>query len=318
MDATRPEPTPTIAFTRSPASVTIGEGLSLGARYWRESWVRWLLPVIAVGLANGLAQLLLGSSMSDTQAISQALAGGTIDPSLVPSLIAGPLAIMIISFGASWFLYANAITGLRGTVLPLGRIVLAGLGVVVSSLALITLMLLVFFVTLPLLSVLGILGLILLLAMLPLLFYLVFRLEFWSYGLFDGHGLAAAAQLSWEISRRAVLRIFGWGLVLGAISMLLGAFVDLAGQLIPGISAISAAVYGLVTTTYSAFQIIVIAILYESQRLRSIEGMPTEGRDWSTPVSTLPAGWGQPGSAPAPTPEVERPPDPDAPPPPPS
>jgi hypothetical protein len=283
------------------------------------SWERWLLPVVAVTLANGLAQLVLGGSLSDTQALSQALAGGAVDPSQVPSLVAGPIAVMIVSFVASWFLYANAIAGLRGTTLPLARIVLAGLGVVVSSLALMFLLVISIFVAMPVLFALGILGVVLLLAMLPMLWYLALRLQFWAYALFDGEGIVAAAQRSWDISRGAVLRIFGWSVAVGLISLLVTGIGSVVQIALPGAPAIGALVVGFASSAYSAFQVIVLAILYESQRLRATEGPTTAARDWSAPTSAVPPGWGRPGAGPAsgPGPDTDAPRDPDGPPPPP-
>ena len=127
----------TIPFTRSPVAVTLGEAMGLAGRYWSASWERWVLAVVAVGLASGLAQFFLGSSLLDQQAVADSMVPGAIDPSEVPRLLAGPIAVAIVSLVADWFLYANAILGLRGGEMPLRRVLGAGLRVLLVVLLLV-------------------------------------------------------------------------------------------------------------------------------------------------------------------------------------
>ena len=116
---------------------------------------------------------------------------------------------------AEWFLYANAITGLRGQDLSLGRIVAAGLRMLAVVIILAPALLLVF-VTIALL---GPVGLLVLVSLVPILLLLGLRLAFWTLLVFDGRGIVAALEASWAISRRALLRIFGWQLALMGLSL---------------------------------------------------------------------------------------------------
>ena len=59
-----------IRFESPPAAVTVGEGVSAAARYWRETLELWILPVVAVGIIGGAATWLLGSVALDQATIS--------------------------------------------------------------------------------------------------------------------------------------------------------------------------------------------------------------------------------------------------------
>src|SRR4051812_31280404 len=52
-------------FAVPPAQVRIGDGLAVATRYWSASVERWVLPVVAVALASGLATWLFTDSLSD-------------------------------------------------------------------------------------------------------------------------------------------------------------------------------------------------------------------------------------------------------------
>ena len=85
-----------------------------------------MLAVVAVAVVNGLVGWLFGSTVIDQQTMARVLvpgaAGPEIDPAELPRLLAGPLAVGLVSIVAKWFLVANAIAGLRGreVTLPLG------------------------------------------------------------------------------------------------------------------------------------------------------------------------------------------------------
>ena len=312
MDAPRPEPTPTIAFARSPAAVTLGEALGLAWRYWLASWERWLLAVVAVGLASGLATLLLGTGRLSQETMAQAIVPGGIDPTAAPALLAGPLAVGIVTLVAEWFLYANAIAGLRGGDLSLGRILVAGLRTLAVLLVLTPALLLLFVA----IALLGPAGGLLLLAMLPLVLIVGLRLSFWMLVVFEGRGVVESLQSSWAMSRGALLRIFGWQLALVGLSLITSIVTFVAFAALGALPAIPAAISAGVATAFSAWSLIAIAILYESQRLRLIEGAPSVAR-WDTPAA-VPPGWGQPGANPTPGPDADPPRDPDGPSPPPA
>ena len=309
----------TIPFSRSAAWVTIGEGLTLGARYWAASWERWVLAVAAVALTDGLATWLLGSTLLDQATMTQLMhpGGGGIDPSVLPGLLAGPLAVSMVSLIADWFLFANAVAGLRGREVTLGWVLGAGL----RTLLLLVGVALLLSGAVAILALLGPVGLLLMLSAVPVVVYLAFRLQFWVIGVFDGLGVTAAARSSLEITRGAVLRVVGWWLALMGLSLVVGAFSAATSILFSALPVVPAVVGSLLSTSFQAFSVIVVAILYESQRLRWM-GLAAAPYG-SQPSRTQPAvGWGQPPVPPAasdpPAPsDPAKPPDPDAPPQPP-
>ena len=126
-----------IRFTRSPAFATVAEGLTLAAAYWRASVERWVLAVVAVAVVNGLVGWLFGSTVIDQQTMARVLvpgaSGPAIDPAELPRLLAGPLAVGIVSIVAKWFLVANAIAGLRGRDVTLPWVLRSGLRALVAD-----------------------------------------------------------------------------------------------------------------------------------------------------------------------------------------
>ena len=258
----------TIPFGRPAAWVTIGEALGLAWRYWTATWDRWVLAVVAVALADGLATALLGETIVDQQVMRDMLAGGTVDPSIVPRLMAGPLALAVVSIVADWFLYANAVAGLRGREVTLGWVLRSGLRVLVA------LLLVSLIVTLlaSALVLLGAVGLLVLLLLVVPAAYVAIRCQFWVAGIFDGHTISGALFQSWDLTRGAVLRVLGWGAAMFGLSMIVGIAVGIVTGVLavmPGpMAGIAAAIGSLVQTAFQAFAVIMIAILYESQRQR--------------------------------------------------
>jgi hypothetical protein len=257
-----------IGFLRSPAFVTLGEALPLAARYWRATWDRWLLVVLAVALATGLAEWLLGGTVIDQRTMSLALLPGTsgqIDASELPGLMAGPLAVGIVSIVGGWFLLANAIAGLRGREITLAWVVSSGLRSFVATMV----VALVFVGLLTVAVGLGPVGLVVLLALTPVLMYVGLRLQFWSFAIFDGSSIGQGARASWSLSRNAVLRALGWGLAIFGLGLLV-VVIDLAlGFLLAGVPVIGSVVGSAIDTAFGAFTVVVTAVLYESQRLRT-------------------------------------------------
>lgn len=261
-----------IPFTRSPAFATVGEGLTLAAAYWRASVERWLLAVVAVAVANGLVAWLFGSTAIDQQTMARALmpgaSGPDIDPSELPRLLAGPLAVGLVSIVAKWFLVANAIAGLRGSEVTLPWVLRSGLRALVADM-------LFAMIVLALISAavaFGTVGLIVLLGFLPVLGYVAIRLQFWTLAIFDGSGIGGGLSTSWALTRRSVLRMLGWGLAVFGISLLLAALDLLVSLLLVAVPVVPEVLTAAVYTSFLAFSTIVLAILYESQRLRALAG----------------------------------------------
>jgi hypothetical protein len=258
----------TIAFVRSPGFATLGEALGLAARYWRATWDRWLLAVIAVALATGLAEWLLGGSAIDQRTMSRALLPGSatpVDPAELPVMLAGPLAVGIVSIVAGWFVLANAIAGLRGREVTPAWVLAAG----ARSFAADMLVALVFVALVMVALGLGALGLLVMLAALPVLVYATLRLGFWSLAIFDGHSIGEGARASWGLTRDAVLRVLGWALALMGIGLLLAIVDIVVGFALGGAPAVGRVITSAIDTAFGAYSIIVTAILYESQRVRT-------------------------------------------------
>ncbi len=297
----------TIPFGRSLVDVTLGEALSVGSRYWSGSWDRWILAVVAVGLANGLVTWLFASAAIDQPTMQSMLVTGSADSSMLPSLLAGPLAVSVVSLVADWFLTANAIAGLRGREVTLAWVLGAGLRVLLVILALS----LVLGGLLMGLLVLGVIGLLLVLGLVPLVIYVGIRLTFWELALFDGAGVEESLRRSWSLTDRATLRVLGWVLTLTGLSLLVSLLETALTVLLPGLGIATAVAGSLAGMAFQAYAVIVTAILYESQLLRAAaRPRPSPGGPGSRDARSA---WpvAPPPSAPA------EPADPDAPPPPP-
>jgi hypothetical protein len=83
-------------------------------------------------------------------------------------------------------------------------------------------------------------------------------------------GVMDAARFSWQISQSSVLRILGWGIV-GALIVLTVMLLTLIPTFLlafTGINAIGIMISTGLTETCGAFSIMMMAVLYESQRWR--------------------------------------------------
>ncbi len=258
----------TIGFVRSPAFATLGEGVSLAARYWRATWDRWLLAVVAVALVTGLAEWLLGGSVVDQRTVSRALLPGSqgqLDPAELPRLMAGPLAVGAVSLVAGWFLLANAVAGLRGREVTLRWVLPSGLRAFAAGM----IVALAFVALLVFSTGLGPIGLLVMLAVLPVLLYAALRLVFWNLAVFDGSGIGQGARSSWGLTRNSVLRVLGWELAVVGLGLLVTVVDVLIASALADAPVVASVLASAIDTALQAFTIVVSAILYESQRLRT-------------------------------------------------
>jgi hypothetical protein len=115
----------------------------------------------------------------------------------------------------------------------------------------------------------GIIGLVLLLGLVPLALYAGIRLQFWSLAIFDGTSIDQGARSSWSLTRDAVLRALGWGLAIFGLGLGMAAIELALGFLLAGAPVVSRVVTSALETSFGAYTIVVMAVLYESQRLRT-------------------------------------------------
>ncbi len=259
-----------IPFEASPATVTVGEGLTVAASYLRSTWDLWLLPVVLLAAVDAITAWLFGQAVIDQRVVAERLQAGDDAIGIVGDLlgpaIVGGLITLAASIGAGWVFNAIAIAGLRGRGLDAGWIVGAGLRSLVAGAltvaaglaVLLPFVLLAFATTTPLVLVLGVV---------PAL-YIGLRLWFWELAIFDGAGIEAGFRMTLAITSGSVLRVFGWTLAISGIGFLVGLVSTIASLVIQGApwfaSAIDAALQGVI----AAYSAVVIAVLYESQRLR--------------------------------------------------
>jgi hypothetical protein len=253
----------------NPADVGLAVALRAAGRYWMATPAHWVLPVVAVALVNMLAALVLGGATITTQQMQAVIVTGPQGPELdtagLPRLIAGPVAVGLVTVVARWFLVANAIAGLRGRDRATGWIIGAGIRAfaadMIVSLAIVS--------VLSFALTLGPAGLIVGVVAGPVGVYVGLRLTFWTLAIFDGQPILGGARTSWQVTRRAVLRVLGWSLAIAAIGFLAGIPLALLDLVAPSLPAIGAVVSGTVETLLTAWTVVVMAVLFESQRLRT-------------------------------------------------
>jgi hypothetical protein len=288
---------PTIRFTKHPAYVTVTDGVSMAATYWRASWALWILPVAAIVLVNGLAEFVFGNAKLDSTMFS----GGTFGrpftvPKLTPAQIAGPLATGLVGLVANWFLTAIAVAGLRNRPVTAAWVVVGGLRTIIMSLLAGLAFGLVFAVFIAL-FVLSPIFLLALLVAVPVGLYIYLRLAFWNVAVFDDLGVIDAARFSWRITEGSILRLLGWGLVdlviMLAVSLL--AIVPTFILSFTGITPVGTMVATGMTEACAAFSLMLLAVLYESQRWRYAPppaavaaGMPYPAADQDGPLEPPP------------------------------
>lgn len=261
---------PTIRFDRHPAWVTIGDGLSIAFGYWRASWQLWILPVAAMVLVNVLVAVVFGRTALDAQLFYPAGPSRSfVMPDLPPSLVAGPLAVALVSLVVDWFLTVIAVAGLRGRPITTAWVIGAGLRTFAASLLTgfvglaVSLVVVIVAVAVPV----ALLGLVVLV---PVAVYLLVRIAFWNVAIFDGAGVLQGLDVTWRISRGSVLRMFGWGLVAVVLGLVvsIGAAPITIMLAIVGVPSVGGAITAGLGAAFRAFSMILLAVLYESQRWR--------------------------------------------------
>lgn len=273
-------------FPRHPATVTITDGVSLGFDCLKLSWRTWLPVVVAIAAVSFVGYVVIYST------------GGIVDFSSLyyvdkytDQVVWYPGAVdefrSLIAIGAlsglaglvgTWVFNATAISGLRNRPLTLGWVVTRGLWTIVSGIVIaliVTAAVVVVFIVLVIAAVISRpLGALLIIVTafgsIPVAIYFVVRVVFTSLAVFDGFGPIEGIRESWRLSRGAVLRMFGWGLMAFLITLgfsLLASVVS-APFFSPSVAAVGRGLSTAIGTTASCFTVFMMAVLYESERAR--------------------------------------------------
>ena len=303
-----------IPFTSDPAGVTLGEGLSAAARYWRATIDLWSLPVALVGASMAVVTWLVGSLGPAPGAIPLVYAPGT-DPMTVlgpylPGFLASTLVTGAVSVAAGWVYLSIAIAGLRGYRVMPGWIVRRGMRTFVAD-VLLTLGFGAAFAVLAVISLPGGPGLVLVVmvtAFVPAI-YLSIRLIFWSLAIFDGAGIRQGLGATWLLSRGGVARMLGWGVLVAALGLLVNLVASVATLPLGDANPVGAGITAAVTEAFRAYAMIALAVIYESQRRRSV--LRSAAPAWAAPGSPPPiAGTPDPAASGDPSSPFDPPPPP--------
>jgi hypothetical protein len=277
---------PVISFSSDPAGITLGEGLSIAARYWRATIDLWSLPVAVVAAVTALVTWLVGELAPAPGALPTTFAPGT-DPVTVigpylPGFLASTFVTGSVSMVAGWVYLSIAVAGLRGYRVMPGWIVRRGLRAFAVDI-LLTLGFGAVFAILAILSLAGgpgVLLVVMVTAFVPAV-YLSVRLVFWSLAIFDGADISQGLGATWLISRGAVARMLGWGFTVATIGLLVSVVATLVTSPLGDANPVRTGITAAATEAFAAYSMIALAVIYESQRRRSVLRSPAPA--WAAP-----------------------------------
>lgn len=261
------------SFPVHPIAIGVSDGVQAAFNYLQVSWRRWLPAIIIVAVVTGIVYAALGSpDTTGLYYIDRSTGQLTWYAGSDVRLwhVGGDLSVTgLVGLIASWVFTAAAIAGLRGRPMTLDFLLVRGLMSLVAS---ILLLFALIFAVIALVIVgvaappLGILGLF---AAIPVFIYFVIRVIFYTLTIFDGYGPIEGISESWRLSRGAVVRLFGWGLLAILISLGFSIVSGIVGALFTGSTvAVGRGIEAVVTTTGSCFTVFMMAVLYESERAR--------------------------------------------------
>jgi hypothetical protein len=288
---------PIIAFTSDPAGVTLGEGLSVAARYWRATVDLWSLPVALVAAATALVTWLVGGLAPAPGSPPPTYVPG-MDPMTVigpylPGFLSSTFVTGTVSMVAGWVYLAIAIAGLRGYRVMPGWIIRRGVRAFAVDI-LLTLGFGAVFAVLAILSLAGGPGVVLVVmatAFVPAV-YLSVRLIFWSLAIFDGADIGQGLGATWLISRGAVARMLGWGFTVASIGLLVNIVATVVTSPLGDGNPVRTGITAAATEAFAAYSMIALAVAYESQRRRSVLRSPvptwtggSAGPAWTAPAA---------------------------------
>jgi hypothetical protein len=261
-------------FSTHPAAIAISDGIQSAFSYLQTTWQKWLPVVVVSAVLTGVLYMLLGAANTRPLYYVDDYTGRLVwypdAANRIWGIVGVQLGTTVVSLVSGWVFTALAIAGLRNRPLTVSFVVVRGLVSMLASLLLGAVAIGALFALAIAIVAAPPVGLLLGLVAIPVVVYFVIRVIFYTLAIFDGFGPIAAISESWRLSTRAVLRMFGWGLMAFVITIGFGIFAVLLGNLFtsPRLMAIGQAVSSLVTMTASCYTVFLMAVLYESERAR--------------------------------------------------
>ena len=268
-----------IPFRVNPAFITIGDAIELAVAHLRANVAIWVVPTMIYTLVAGaltwaVTDAFLGQLMQfraeavTAEAMSQAFLDN------LPGLIGFFLLLTIGGLAVYWIAMAIAVGGLPGRRMTPDQAVGAGLRTIALGILYLVVAIPAMFALVAVGLIVGDAAIWFLLLFIPAVMfgfaYLAIRLSFALYAIFDGVGILDSVRVSWAISRGGMVRIFGWYLAIIAISLGISIGTGLVGTAFAAAPLIGTLISTLVTTAFQFFTAVLLAILYESQRMRHV------------------------------------------------
>ncbi len=262
-------------FSNNPAAISVSDGIQDALTYLQTSWRKWLPVVGVIAAFSFVAYALTGPLDPGVLYHTDVVTGRVVRNSDASSKLAGSIVyglgyLLLAAIGGLVF-YATAIGGLRNRPLTFSSVIVRGLvtvlsGIIVAAAAaiLVTGLILVAAVAPPL----RLMTLMLALGTTPVAFYLLVRLIFTGFAVFDGFGPVGGIQESWRLSQGSVSRIFGWGMLALLMNLAIGAIASVIVSPFSstGIAPLAQAASAAIFTTGSCLVVFMMAALYESER----------------------------------------------------
>jgi hypothetical protein len=284
-------------FSNHPAAITVSEGVGTAWNYLTVTWLRWLPVLVGVALFDAVISAYVATNVYSIVSYNQ-YTGELVWASNSGSRLANFAGLAFlegaVTFGASCYYWALAIVGLRNRPLTLDWVATRGVLVLASG----VLMAVVGGGAFILLLIVAIaaqgLGVLLLLAGGVALIYVGLRVTFGPLAIFDGAGPIEGLARSWDLTRGAVLRTFGW-VLMGALLTLI---ISVVGGLLvlPFASDTSGFIPQLITSVVSGFATVLlafmIAVLYESQLARKFPNLYPIDPRWLASQGYSAGAWG--------------------------
>jgi hypothetical protein len=264
----------TFRFSNHPAFIGISDGIQDAFGFLQASWRRWLPVVAAIAAVTFVLYALVGSTDLGSYYYVNPDTGRLVfapdaTGKLVTLVVLGMVTALIAGIGG-WVFYATAIAGLRNKPVTFSGVVVRGLVTVLSGLLVVVAFAGPVFAVVLVTLIVPPLGILLIVAAIPIGLYVAIRLAFLGMAIFDGFGPVAGLRESWRLSQRSVLRLLGWGLTAGLISLGFGilAGVVVAPAKATGLAPLAQALSAAISATGSCLTVFIMVVLYESQRAR--------------------------------------------------